>query len=119
MAKEKYKACRGCDTLHLVHPNFRDKRPTCFKCGRDQFEMYSGNPSKQIQDQKNERPIYCDWNLQHQVDQTADNIASFLAKRYGKNVDLAPELLSDVKQYLIFAANSTRRSFAAAKDTYN
>ena len=116
MAKEKYKTCMGCNTLHLVHQNFRDKHPTCFKCGGDIFEMYSGNPSKEIQSQGH-RPIYCDWGLQHDVDQTAEIIAAFLLKRHGK--EITPDMLADVKQYLIFAANSTRRSFASARDTYN
>ena len=117
MAKEKYKICKNCETLHLVHPNFRDRRPTCFRCGKDGFDMFKGNPANKINDQNNYRPIYCDWNLQHRVEQTAENIASFVINRYGdKKVN--PDLLADLKQYLVFAANSTRKGFSLAKDTY-
>lgn len=105
MAKERHRECTNCKTVHIIHRNFKDRSPTCYKCGGSSFTNVD-NP-KQI---KGKCPIFCDWNLQHDVDNAAERVAEFIISRYKEKAD--PDMLSDFKQYLVLAANSSRRDFA-------
>lgn len=110
MAKERYKSCTDCKTIHFIHRSFKDRSPTCFVCGGSSFEN-STNSSKT----KN-CPIYCDWNLQHRVDEAADKIAEYIISKHCEKID--PTLLEDFRHYLVYAANSSRRDFAFSKDGF-
>ena len=112
MIKEKYRMCTKCNTIHIIHRNFKDRCPTCFRCGGTLFS----NADIKNDLQNGHYPIYCDWNLQHKVDEAAEKVSEFIISRHSVEID--KEILNDLKQFLVFAANSSRRDFAFSREAY-
>lgn len=111
MAKDKYRECTKCKTVHIIHRSFKDRCPTCFRCGGTFFvNALSAKVSDRL------CPIYCDWNLQHSVDIAAEKISEFILSRHAKEIN--SEVVDNIKQYLVFAANSSRRDFAFSKEGF-
>lgn len=115
MAKDRFKQCTNCETLHIICPNYKDYKPSCFKCGRHGFVTFKGNAGPLLQKQKNIKHIFCDWNIQHKIEQSAEAIVARITKNSGE-IDIG--VLDDFKSYIIIAANMNRINFAKGIDIF-
>ena len=116
MAKDRFKQCTNCETLHIICPNYKDRRPSCFKCGKWTFVTYKGNVGPMLQKQDNIKHIFCDWSIQHKIEQSAEAIVSRITQNNSGKID--NDVLDDLKSYLVVAANMNRQNFAKGIDIF-
>ena len=101
----RYIKCTNCGYLHFLSMDVRDRMPTCKRCGKTHFTKKLNK--KDLQTTSKVRPaLFCDWNLQEHIEDSALEVAQHITKNYS-----GPELVHVIQDLVTACLNTPRDNF--------